>query len=554
MRRQLTMALVYVAAAIAVTWPSLTVFGEAVPGGRGTDAWNSIWSLNQWASAIAGGDLPWRIESLNFPDGGTLLISDPLGATLVAPVVWLADSSVAFSVLVWFQVAFAGWVTHRFASEFLVWRRGSGSAGWGPWVSGMAMLTAPVLSSHVHNGATEALSVGWTVLGIWMAWRAAVDATPARLVAATFSIALAALAHWYGGVIVLVFAAAIALCGTGAPGPVWSVGRWVPLLAGGLLCSTLAIGASTIHRASDSLVQIKVESLVQQTTRSVGSADPLTYALPGDHRSPDFRKISPNDERFVHGHFLGFVLVGLGVWTLARRRRHTAFLVVGGMACMALSLGPVLIHAARPVLVAGDLAVPLPFFLLESFAGFSAMSLPWKLSLGPAAMLAMLAGVAVDMRGRRMALLAIGLVWLEASWWSPTAELREALNTEPAPSLVALADAPEGAVMNYPLQAGRPYLFEQTIHGKPLAGTLNQVGNGQAMRLWGRILTESRSDPDTFHQAVSSTAERLGIRYLVIHTDPDAEPDVYSKAVAELERLFDIPEWGRGQVRVVPLW
>jgi hypothetical protein len=97
-------------------------------------------------------------------------------------------------------------------------------------------------------------------------------------------------------------------------------------------------------------------------------------------------------------------------------------------------------------------------------------------------------------------------------------------------------------------------LFEQTIHGKPLAGTLNQVGNGQAMRLWGRILTESRSDPDTFHQAVSSTAERLGIRYLVIHTDPDAEPDVYSKAVAELERLFDIPEWGRGQVRVVPLW
>ena len=40
----------------------------------------------------------------------------------------------------------------------------------------------------------------------------------------------------------------------------------------------------------------------------------------------------------------------------------------------------------------------------------------------------------------------------------------------------------------------------------------------------------------------------------MIHTDPDAEPDVYSSAVTELERLFDVPAWGEGQVRVVPLW
>ena len=97
-------------------------------------------------------------------------------------------------------------------------------------------------------------------------------------------------------------------------------------------------------------------------------------------------------------------------------------------------------------------------------------------------------------------------------------------------------------------------MAEQVIHGKPIAGMLNQVANTQAMRLWGRIRTESQSDPDTFHRAVSSTAERLGIRYLVIHADPDAEPDVYSQAVIELERLFGVPEWGRGQTRVVPLW
>ena len=118
----------------------------------------------------------------------------------------------------------------------------------------------------------------------------------------------------------------------------------------------------------------------------------------------------------------------------------------------------------------------------------------------------------------------------------------------------ALAEAPPGAVINYPLKEGRAYLFEQTLHGKPVAGTMRSVSNEHAMRLWRRIRAENLEDPDSFHRAVSSTAKRLGIRYLVIHTDPDAEPDVYSKAVTELERLFDIPEWGKGHVRVVPLW
>ena len=101
---------------------------------------------------------------------------------------------------------------------------------------------------------------------------------------------------------------------------------------------------------------------------------------------------------------------------------------------------------------------------------------------------------------------------------------------------------------------GRGYLAEQIIHGKPVAGMLNRVGNESAARLWKRIRMESGKDPDTFHRAVSSTAERLGIRYLVIHTDPDAEPDMYTSAVFQLERLFGVPEWGRGQTRVVQLW
>jgi hypothetical protein len=545
---------VYFLVAICLTWPSALVVGSAVPASTGTDVWNSLWSLSHWANSVAAGEIPWLTTSLNFPKGGTLLVADPLGATLVLPVVLMFGPAAGYTLLIWLQLTFAGVVAHLFSAEFLKWRRGSGGPGWGPWVSGLSFMASPLLSSHVHNGATEAVSVGWTALAVWLVWRAAVQQTLRSVLVAALALPLAALAHWYGGVVAFVFAAIIAVVGIGDGTSIRNKGRWMPLTLGLLLTAMLAMSVSEINRSRDSLAEIKTEQMVKDTNRTSGSADPLTYVMPGPHRSPDFRKISRHDEKFVHAHYLGFVLLGLGGWAWVRRRRHTGFLVCGGLACLLLSLGPVLIHNARPVLIAGDLAVPLPFFLFEAWPGFDALSLPWKFALGPALALSLMAGVALDMRGRRMALGGIALILLEARWVSPAAELNTLVSTVPAPSLVALRDAPEGAVINYPLQPGRPYLFEQTVHGKPVSGMLNQVGNAQAMRLWGRIRTESRSDPDTFHRAVSSTAERLGIRYLVIHTDPDAEPDVYSSAVTELERLFEVPEWGRGQVRVVPLW
>ena len=211
-------------------------------------------------------------------------------------------------------------------------------------------------------------------------------------------------------------------------------------------------------------------------------------------------------------------------------------------------------NAARPVLIMGDLGIPLPFFLLESLPGFDALSLPWKFALGPTIGLSVLAGLALDQRGRRVTLAALALMAVDSLVMAPTAERPRVVPIDHAASLEGLRDAPPGAVINYPLVPGRGYLAEQIIHGKPVAGMLNRVGNESAARLWKRIRMESGKDPDTFHRAVSSTAERLGIRYLVIHTDPDAEPDMYTSAVFQLERLFGVPEWGRGQTRVVQLW
>jgi hypothetical protein len=214
----------------------------------------------------------------------------------------------------------------------------------------------------------------------------------------------------------------------------------------------------------------------------------------------------------------------------------------------------VLVHNGSPVIFGGELVVPLPYFIVEGLPGFDSLSLLYRLALGPVIALSMLAGLAIDQRGRRMTMAAIALIWIELRWLSPAAALPDTVDITPAPGLIGLADAPDGAVMNYPLQPGRAYMYEQTIHGKPVAGSLNQVANRQSRRLWKRIGAEASRSPDAFHRAVTSTAQRLGIRYLVVHMDPDAEPDPFSESVRKLERLFPPPEWGQGQVRVLKLW
>ncbi|MAY82060.1 MAG: hypothetical protein CL930_14930 [Deltaproteobacteria bacterium] len=554
MHRTLLPFLVYLLVAITVTWSAFVGVGEVVPGDVRTDVWNSLWSLDVVATAMEEGRLPFETQSINFPDGGVFVVSDPLGALLATPIVWMRGLNTGFSWLVWFQLAFGGTMMHRFATEYLSWRRGSGSTRLAPWLSGMSFTIAPLMMSHVQNGATEALSGGWTVLAVWMCWRASVRGSIFSAVVAAFCLFLASVGHWYGGVVAFLFAGSLLVMGNGEGRLHHIHARALSLLLGMAFVLPLAWAVQNLATDADSLLVIKNAEILESMRRTLGPADPLGYLVPGEFRSPDFYEISRNDERFVHSHYLGWSLIGLSVWGVVRRRRATGFLVLSAIVCGVLSLGPVLVSGGSPVVFAGSLVVPLPFFLVESMPGFSSLSLLYRLALGPVIALCLLAGMAIDQRGKRMLIGALALVWIELRWLSPVASLPTTVNVVPYTSLVALADAPDGAVMNYPLQPGRAYLYEQTIHRKPVAGSLNKVTNRQSERLWKRIMAEMNQSPDAFHRAVSTTAERLGIRYLVVHTDPYAEPDTYTEAVRRLERLFPPDDWGQGQVRVLKLW
>ena len=82
-------------------------------------------------------------------------------------------------------------------------------------MSGVAFMSSAILASHIHNGASETWSAGWTVLAIWMVWADAVWPSRGRMFAAGGALCLASLAHWYGGLVAFIFAAFIVIGGIG---------------------------------------------------------------------------------------------------------------------------------------------------------------------------------------------------------------------------------------------------------------------------------------------------------------------------------------------------
>lgn len=522
----------YLALAALLTWPALPRLGHAVPGSSATDLWDGLWSVWFASRSLLQGALPYATKLLDHPGGGTLVVADPLGSLLATPLVGLLGLPVAWTLLVLGQLCFAGVAAHRLAEEVLETR---GEQGWG-WISGVSYASAPVLLSGVHNGNSESFSGGWAALAALMCWRLARHGGGLRLLWAGLSLTLAALGSWYGGVVAFLFAGALAVWPfDGARAP-----RWQPFAALALalaLTAPAAWGFQVAATTRGNLVGIKDPHEVALVRRTTGPADPLAYVIPGDYRSPDFREISRYGEDFVHCPYLGWALLGCAALA-GRRRAGLGALALAGLAGGALSLGPVLAHGGSPVIFLDDRAMPLPYLLVERLPGFQSLSLVWRLGQAPALAVAVLAAVGLAGRGARIQALMVAAVLIEVRLLSPVADLPDLASVELSPAISALAEAPEGAVMNFPVVGGRDYLFEQTVHGKPVAGTLNFPNNSASRKVWQAMLDAADASPEAFRQAVAARARKAAVRYVVVHEDPRARPDMHDAAVRALARAY----------------
>jgi hypothetical protein len=484
--------LAYLVGALAITWPLVLSPASKVAGAARSDALNSVWNLWFAHRGLVSGELPLHTTLLDPPDGGRIAIADPLNALLGFPLVSAFGPVAAYAVLVIGHLWLAGFAAH------LLGKRLGGSG----WVAGVGFQWAPILLSHVHNGSSEAVSAGVIPLALLALVAAVETGGVLRVVVAGAALFLAAFSGWYAGVGTFLVAVAVLLVGWEGVAHRVVIGRVLPALAIGLaLTAPLAIAVRSVAEAEDGLVDIKNPEELARIRRTLGAADPRVFVYPGDFRSPDLSAIEANPSDRIHTAYLGFGLLLLGL--RFGRRRALWLGILGGVV---LAMGPVLVMDGLPVNLRG-VALPLPYSVLEHLPGFSSLSLLYRLATVPALLLAVLAD-----RAKPVWALA---VLAEVVIASPIRHLPDVSPVTTDGPVAMLRDREEGIVVNLPVLAGRNFLFEQTIHEKPVAGSLNSGMNRAGLRVLSaaRKLRAGEIDVISF----TSVAKQEGVRYVVFH-------------------------------------
>jgi len=534
--------------------PVLQAPGSWVVGAARSDVWNSLWSHWWVAHGLADGHWPLATTLLEHPEGGRLLVADPLGALLATPLVLLLGPVAAYNLTAWLHGLTAGLAAHALARRL-------GGQG---WVAGVAFAGSPLMLAHLNNGSSEAFAVLWLPLSGLALVHALQRGGLARSALAGLILALATAASWYTGLAAWLLAACLVTAGVGGElGFALRLRRGLPALAlAAMLCAPFAAWTWSLAQASDGLVQIKTSAELHRLRRTLGPADPRVFLTPGSFRSPDFATLEGRPGDFANVAYLGWVLLVAAVlpWlTRLRRWRGTDGSTAGRGPQAALwltlvlglvaALGPVLVVNGLPLDVGGR-ALPLPYRLVEALPGFAGLSLLWRLALAPTLALALLADRATARAPGWLRAGVVALVLVETHALSPAADLPAVTPAPRSEALEALAFEPPGAVLNLPVAADRAYLYEQVLHRKPLAAGLNSGATRPALELLAdlRRLREGELSEDALNQA----ARQRDIRYVVIHRD-QLVADTFIPAINALRGLGE-PLHQDELVEVHALW
>lgn len=131
----------YALGAVGLLWPALLQPGLRVPGAERSDLWNSLWSIWYVQRSLASGRAPLHTDLLGFPDGGSLVVADPLNALLGTPMVPLLGLPATYLVLILAHLVFSGWAAHRLTEAVV----GEGTST--AWLAGFCYQVTPVIVS-----------------------------------------------------------------------------------------------------------------------------------------------------------------------------------------------------------------------------------------------------------------------------------------------------------------------------------------------------------------------------------------------------------------------
>jgi hypothetical protein len=543
-------ALVHLALALAVTWPTVLSPLSRMAGHPDGDVWNHAWGPWWFWQELSQGNLPWHSDQLFGPDGGTLWFIDPISALLGAPLVPLLGVAGAWNAVVIAGVAFSSWAARLLATRVT-------GAGDHTWIASVALVFGPYLNGELHNGISEAALLGPGLLSLALAWSAFSEGGLRRWLETGAALGLTFLGSPY-----YALAAGLAITGWSVPW-LWqrpSREQKRGAAAGAALTAALtapvALAVRASVTASDALVH-RADPGVVDLVLAHNRVDPRTFVAPLGFQSVDYAALG---ESFLHSGYVGWIVLALALrgWQQTGLTRFA----LGGLLTLVFALGPVLMWGEAPLEVGGRRLL-LPFSALAAVVPVQVVTHTLRLAVPGLAIVAVLAAVAVrnSPRWLRPALLLIPLelVTLGGSAWplarTPTLDTsaQAFLASQPeSPGRTLVLDLP-GAVGN--TMATSRYLVLQAEHGRAIpyrpdarasSASLLAVPTFQLLALASESRQEHRA---MLGPAVASLQTvdredlaRAGVSHVLVHRDLARGGQRVAETEQLLEQLYGPPD------------
>jgi hypothetical protein len=516
-KRALAAAALFLALAIALTWPLSLHLTDRTPS-QWRDSRIITYLLAWDAHALKTDPTDLFQANYYFPEPDALAYTDHLLGLgiFAAPIDWATGNPfLAHNIVFILGMAFAGWAAFLLAYE-LTHHVGASLAG------GVAFAFAPYWFGHTINlSHIQAISSGWipmSLLGI-VRWSKSGSARHLALGAGAF--VMATLTSWYQGTFLAIALAitALVLLTKRPPKPLGKL--LLQCVVAGLIVGAILIPFTRPYA--------RVSKRYPQTTSSAAQAREFS-ARPSSYLSAardiqvwgpvtsSFRRRQTTVETNLFPGALIALLAGIGfvgaAWRRETRRYALALAAVAGSGVL-LALG-----------TGTGLRRYLPWTILaDHIAAFEALRVPARAHVLTVLGLAMLAafGARALLRRfpKRSTLIAAGLIAILVAEGT-SVPLKLGTTVEPAPIYQTLASRP-GGILELPtiyFRNGKVpnetvdinWMLASTVHWRPIANGIASFKPPSYYKLIGLLARF----PDA-----RSLAEirRRGIRTLVVHTD-----------------------------------
>ncbi len=570
----------YLVLALLLTWPLALHLHDRLIGHEHCTNRMHLWVLWMVKQMLFSGQAPVHTEHIFYPFGTNLVRlygSDLLYPLVLAPLTHLLSAAVVFNLKILISLTVAPYGVYRLLCYLRVGR----AAAWG---GGALFCSMPYFLLETLNGVSELVAVEWVPFAVLFLMRSQEQGRRRDVALAVLFTLLASYSSGYNAFFLFFFGAVLVahrLITCKEHGRWWRRlrPRRLGVVAG--LCLMGILPYVLLHRSGGTSRSLSVElsDVLDPTHRPMAdsSASVATFLRPGRNQIP-LERIGENGRLEVinttHTTYLGYGVLALALVGLLRGRRPSLWWATAGTFVI-LSLGPHLCISGDPVVI-GGVRVPLPGLLLyKIIPGFDVtMRHSYRYVAMVHLALAVLAGFGLNWLSSRVQALAVRRALVPGA---VALCLAEVLAVGPAPYPVPLtslevpaiyrelaADSQPYAIIELPheddLNYLQPYLYYQTVHGKPMIdGAVHSRLSKEELSFirkvplaWAFIHEENMLTPlDARQVAYSLQLLRTArFRYVLVHDALFKTPREAGQSNARMEKIFGKPTKMVGGIRL----